>query len=130
MSALRSDASCESLSGQGAPILAAAWSPARPLVFAAAAGDGQLFIFDLRKSKGKPEVTLKVTTDKSACTFVAFNPASPELLATADAQGQVKIWRLSTFLSEPASHELEALDAMAGQARGDEDAADVTDAPP
>ena len=80
----------------GAPLLATAWSPSRPLVFAAAAGDGQLYIFDLKKSKGRPEVTLKVTTDKSAVTSVSFNPMSPELLATADSQGAIKIWRLST----------------------------------
>ena len=86
----------------------------------------QLFIFDLRKSKSRPEVTLEVTTDRSACTCVAFNPTSPELLASADAEGAVKIWRLSTLLSEAAPHELEALDAMAsaGEVR---DAADVTD---
>lgn len=97
-----------------APILCAAWSPARPLVFAAASADGQLYLFDLKKSKGRPEVTLNVTSDdKVACTYVAFNAKSPELLATADAHGAVKIWRLSTFLSEPVAHELDALDAMA-----------------
>ena len=97
-----------------APILCAAWSPARPLVFAAAASDGKLYLFDLKKSKGKPEVTLNVTDDgKTACTYVAFNTKSPELLSTADALGAVKIWRLSTFLAEPVPHELEALDTMA-----------------
>ena len=70
---------------------------------------------------GKPEVTLKVTSNKAAVTSCAFNPKSPELLATADASGSIKIWRLSTFLSEPAAHELEALDAMASSGRGDEE---------
>ena len=72
-------------------------------------------------------MTLNVTTDRSAVTFVDFNPASPELLATSDAQGFVKIWRLSTFLSEPLPHELEALDAMAsaGLQRADDDADDA-----
>ena len=106
-----------------APIMAAAWSPARPLVFAAAAASGELFIYDLKRAKGKPEVTLKVTSNKTAVTACAFNPKSPELLATADAQGFIKIWRLSTFLSEPAARELETLDAMAsvGKAKGDDD---------
>ena len=62
-------------------------------------------------------MTLTVTSDKSAVTSVAFNAKSPELLATADAQGFVKIWRLSTFLSEPAARELEALDAMASSGK-------------
>ena len=68
-------------------------------------------------TSGEP---IGVTIDPVAgVTSVAFNPKSPELLATADAQGFVKIWRLSNFLSEPGAHELEALEAMAsaGQAK-------------
>ena len=44
-------------------------------------------------------------------------------LATADAGGFVKVWRLSTFLSEPVNRELELLDAMANMDRraGDDD---------
>lgn len=42
------------------PLLAAQWSPARPCVFAVGAADGSLFIYDLKRSKAKPEVTLKV----------------------------------------------------------------------
>jgi len=108
--------------GGGTPILAAAWSPARPLVFAAGSADGSLHIFDLKKSKGRPQVTLSVTTDRTAVTSVGFNPKSADLLATADAQGFVKIWRLSTFLSEPAAHELETLDAMASAGMAANDA--------
>ena len=73
------------------------------------------------KPKGKPEVTLKVTSNKAAVTACAFNPKSPELLATADAQGMIKIWRLSTFLSEPAPRELEALEAMSTAGRGQDE---------
>jgi WD40 repeat protein len=110
-----------------APLLTAAWSPARPLVFAAGSADGALYIYDLKKSKGRPQVTLTVTSG-GAVTWVAFNPKSGDLLATADAQGFVKIWRLSTFLTEPAVHELETLDAMATAgmaAQGDDDDADA-----
>ena len=94
-------------------IMSAAWSPSRPLVFAAAGADGVLYVYDLLKSKGKPEVTLTVTTDKSACTAVVFNSKNPSLLATADAQGHVKVWKLSSFLSEPAPREQAALERMA-----------------
>ena len=100
-----------------ATILAASWSPARPLVFAAASSDGALYIYDLKRSKGRPEVTLKVTDDKSAVTGVAFNPRSPELVATADAQGFVKIWRLSTSLSEVSVREADLLNRMANLPR-------------
>jgi len=99
-------------------IFSAAWSPARPLVFAVGAGDGSLYIYDLKRSKGKPEVTLKVTDKGAAVTGVAFNPRSPELLATADADGFVKIWRLSTFLSQVTARELEVLRRMASRGIG------------
>ena len=49
----------------GAPILTAAWSPARPLVFAAGSGDGSLHIFDLKKSKGKPQVIRRLSRSLS-----------------------------------------------------------------
>ena len=62
-------------------------------------------------------MTLKVTEDKSAVTSVAFNPRNPELVATADAQGYVKIWRLSTDLSEVGARELELLNRLANQPR-------------
>uniref|UniRef100_A0A7S4B0D9 Uncharacterized protein n=1 Tax=Chrysotila carterae TaxID=13221 RepID=A0A7S4B0D9_CHRCT len=96
-----------------ASLFACAWSPFRPLVFAVAAADGNLYIYDLKRNKGRPEVTLKVTTDKSAVYSVAFNPRSSELLTTADGQGVVKVWRLSGALSTMVPRELEALDALA-----------------
>ena len=37
----------------------------------------------------------------------------PNLLATADAQGFVKVWRLSTHLSTMAANELQALEKLA-----------------
>jgi len=101
-------------------IFAAAWSPSRPLVFAAAAADGNLYIYDMKRSKGRPDVTLKVTEDKSAVHAVAFNPRCPDLLATADAQGFVKIWQLSHFLSNMAPREQQILDRMAAVRADDE----------
>jgi len=88
------------------------WSPVRPLVFAVAAADGHLYIYDLKRNKGKPQVDLKVTSNRSPVYAVAFNPKAPELVATADGQGFVKVWRLSGDLSTMAPREQELLDKM------------------
>ena len=53
---------------------------------------------------------------------VAFNPRSPQLVATADGQGCVKIWRLSGALSTMVAREQELLDRLAAP-RGLEQAA-------
>lgn len=105
-----------------APLYSCSWSPARPSVFAVGGADGQLHVYDLRRSRGKPELALKVTGDGSAVYAVAFNPAEPSLIATADGQGIVKIWRLSRALSSMAPREQEAFDRLAG-ARTEEAAA-------
>ena len=72
---------------------------------------------------------LQVTTNRSPVYACAFNPQQPNLLATADAQGFVKVWRLSTHLSTMAANELQALEKLAattartadGEAGGDEE---------
>lgn len=107
-------------SASSASLFAAAWSPSRPLVFATASADGNLYIYDMKRSRGKAEVTLKVTTNKSAVHGVSFNPRSPELIATADAQGYVKIWRLSHTLSTTAPREMELLAKLAASSRSEE----------
>ena len=58
------------------PLLAAQWSPARPCVFAVGAADGSLFIYDLKRSKAKPEVTLKVwpATSRAVTCSLVFHP--------------------------------------------------------
>jgi len=99
-------------------LFACSWSPVRPLVFAVAAADGHLYLYDLKRNKGRPEVALKVTTNRSPVYCVAFNPKSPELVATADAQGFVKIWRLSEDFSTMADREQEVLDKLASSASG------------
>jgi len=104
-------------------LFSASWSPSRPSVFAVGASDGHLYIYDLKRNRGKPDVSLKVTTDKTPVYAVAFNPKEPSLVATADGQGFVKIWRLSGALSAMAPREQEAFDKLAGsrgEGRGDE----------
>ena len=42
---------------------------------------------------------------------LAFNPIQQEFLATGDAMGQVRIWRLSHALSTVSKHEAPVLSA-------------------
>ena len=79
--------------------------PRRPLVFAVGDADGNLHIYDLKRSRGCPEATLKVTRNRSPVYAIVFNPRSPQLLATADGEGFVKVWRLSGALSTMAPRE-------------------------
>ena len=60
-----------------------------------------------------------MTDDKSAVHALAFNPRNPELLATADAQGFIKIWQLSHFLSNLAPREQQILERMAAASADD-----------
>ena len=92
-----------------ASLFACEWSPSRPLVFAVGAANGCVYIYDLRRKQRCPVARIQVTNDGSAVYGVAFSPVSGELLATADAQGRVKIWRLSQELSTMAPHEREQL---------------------
>ncbi|XP_068925581.1 cytoplasmic dynein 2 intermediate chain 2 isoform X2 [Petaurus breviceps papuanus] len=89
------------------------WSPVRPLVFAAASGEGDIQLFDLRKSSQKPTVSIKQTPDESPVYCLEFNLQQTHLLAAGDAKGVVKIWQLSTEFTEQASRETEDLDQLA-----------------
>uniref|UniRef100_A0A5F8HDT3 Dynein 2 intermediate chain 2 n=1 Tax=Monodelphis domestica TaxID=13616 RepID=A0A5F8HDT3_MONDO len=89
------------------------WSPVRPLVFAAASGEGDIQLFDLRKSSQKPTVSIKQTPDESPVYCLEFNLQQTQLLAAGDAKGVVKIWQLSTEFTEQAPRETEDLDQLA-----------------
>ena len=94
-------------------LFAACWSPSRPTVFAVGGADGNLYVYDVGKSRGLPEATLQVTTNKSPLYSIMFNPQSPQLVATADAQGYVKVWRLSHALNTMGPRDKRALDRLA-----------------
>ena len=75
-------------------------------------------------------MVLQVTSNRSPVYGVAFNPKNGNLLATADAQGFVKVWRLSTQLSTMGANELAQLEklATARAAGGAEEAAEEDEA--
>nr|XP_054766400.1 cytoplasmic dynein 2 intermediate chain 2-like [Lytechinus pictus] len=97
-------------------LFSAQWSPVRPLVFGAATGQGQLLLYDLKKSKVKPVCTLEASLEKKPLHVVQFNQKHRRLLATGDALGTVMIWQLSDELSIQANREMESLADIADSA--------------
>ncbi|XP_004613530.2 cytoplasmic dynein 2 intermediate chain 2 [Sorex araneus] len=89
------------------------WSPVRPLVFAAASGEGEVQLFDLQRSSQKPTVAIKQTADGSPVYCLEFNPQQTQLLAAGDAQGMVRVWQLSSEFTEQGPRETEDLDQLA-----------------
>ncbi|KAM5259204.1 cytoplasmic dynein 2 intermediate chain 2 isoform 1-T1 [Hipposideros larvatus] len=96
-------------------LFAVRWSPVRPLVFAAASGQGDVLLFDLQKSSQKPTVLIKQTQDESPVYCLEFNRQQTQLLAAGDAKGTVKVWQLSTEFTEQGPRETEDLDRLAAE---------------
>ncbi|KAM8934548.1 cytoplasmic dynein 2 intermediate chain 2 [Pelodytes ibericus] len=91
------------------------WSPVRPLVFAAASGEGQLLLFDLAKNSQKPSLCIKQTENGSPVYCLEFNRSQTQLLAAGDATGTVKVWKLSSDFTEQGARELIILDEIASE---------------
>ncbi|XP_070655470.1 cytoplasmic dynein 2 intermediate chain 2 isoform X3 [Bos indicus] len=96
-------------------LFAVRWSPVRPLVFAAASGEGDVQLFDLQKSSQKPTVSVKQTEDESPVYCLEFNCQQTQLLAAGDAKGTVKVWQLSSEFTEQGARETELLDQLASE---------------
>lgn len=97
------------------------FSPSRPLVFAAAAHDGCVHVFDLLQSAVGPVATLSAPAVTAAgpssearaqLTAFAFNKRQREFLAACDNNGDVHIWKLSWDLSNRQPREDELLAAL------------------
>lgn len=95
----------------------AAWSPVRPFVFACVSKDSYLYIYDLEESRIKPVCTIQAGSEGAAVLSLAFNAASKEYLATGDAQGHVRVWRLSHALSAASPHEAAVLGAKKAETK-------------
>ncbi|KAJ3193686.1 WD repeat-containing protein 34, partial [Dinochytrium kinnereticum] len=76
------------------------WSPYRPAVFSVASSDGHVYFYNLTKNRSLPAASLKLTDEKGVvCTTSCFNHKRPDLFATGDSSGYLKIWKLTTALS-------------------------------
>lgn len=87
----------------------AQFSPTRASVLAAVSRSGQLHLYDLEQSRTKPCVSVDAGADGVAVVSLAFNVAVPNLLASGDLRGNVRIWQLSTKLSQPSDMERAAV---------------------
>ena len=118
------------------------WSRIRPLVFSAASGDGNVYIYDLAKSIHVPNAVLGpsvidptilartcITGSNAFSTHgthfyshseketpayaVCFNPHNRKLLATSDGAGRVRIHRLGWSLSNTFDAEMKLFNRFA-----------------
>ncbi|NXA08163.1 WDR34 protein, partial [Sapayoa aenigma] len=94
------------------------WSPVRPLVFAAASGEGkclQVLLLDLARSAQKPAVSLKQAVGDCPVYCLEFNTKHTQLLAAGDAAGTVKVWQLSSDFTEQGPREMNHLEQLASE---------------
>ncbi|NWW53123.1 WDR34 protein, partial [Pedionomus torquatus] len=101
------------------------WSPVRPLVFAAASGEGNcnkcscltgdVHLFDFQKSSQKPALSIKQAMGDHPVYCVEFNSKQTRLLAAGDAAGAVRVWQLSSDFTEQGPRELNQLEQLASE---------------
>ncbi|NWV02816.1 WDR34 protein, partial [Ptilonorhynchus violaceus] len=101
------------------------WSPVRPLVFAAASGEGnrneclclagEVHLFDLARGRQKPTVSLKQSLSDCPVYCLEFNTKHTRLLAAGDAAGTVKVWKLSSEFTEQGPKEINHLEQLASE---------------
>jgi WD40 repeat protein len=111
------------------PLLDVAWSPARPLVFAASDWAGSVHVFDLSASTSTPALTLQhprraaaqaaAASDALAVNAVAF-ASGGALLASCDEAGCACLWRLSPRLVEQQPGEVAELARLASASHADD----------
>lgn len=91
-------------------VAAAAWSSARPCVFAVAMEMGGVYIYDLVQSRQEPVLHLPLKdTGSQKITSLAFNPKQRGLLAVGDVTGQTRVYRLPFGLSEAQKGEMKLI---------------------
>lgn len=90
-------------------LTAVRWSPSRPAVFAAAAGDGRVYFYDLARSGGgnggglvRPVLALDAAESGRPVHALAFSGRVPTAFATSDGQ-TVRVWRLPAHLAGTGS---------------------------
>mmetsp|Transcript_10525 Transcript_10525/g.29956 ORF Transcript_10525/g.29956 Transcript_10525/m.29956 type:complete len:534 (+) Transcript_10525:187-1788(+) len=93
-------------------LFACRWSPFRPLVIAAAAGDGQVFIYDLNKSILHPITAIDCSGQIDPVYALEFNHKHADYLATGQGS-TVKVWAMGARFKEEHPSEMDKLGRMA-----------------
>uniref|UniRef100_A0A671P2M7 WD repeat domain 34 n=1 Tax=Sinocyclocheilus anshuiensis TaxID=1608454 RepID=A0A671P2M7_9TELE len=91
------------------------WSPTRPLVFAAATGQGLVQMFDLGRRSLRPVATIDQNTSGQPTYCLEFNPKHTNLMAVGNADGSINIWQLSAELTEQGAKEMAMLEQLANE---------------
>ncbi|XP_036385646.1 WD repeat-containing protein 34 [Megalops cyprinoides] len=91
------------------------WSPTRPLLFAAATGQGLVQIFDLGQRSLRPAAVIDQNIKGQPVYCLEFNPRQTHLLAAGNADGTINIWHLSAELTEQGSREAAQLEQLANE---------------
>ncbi|XP_077779008.1 cytoplasmic dynein 2 intermediate chain 2 isoform X1 [Podarcis muralis] len=89
------------------------WSPVRPLVFAAATGEGEVHLFDFGQNSQKPSLSVRQSPEPAYC--LEFNPRRAQLLAAGDGGGGVKVWQLGGEFGEEGGRERSQLEMLANE---------------
>jgi len=82
-------------------LLAAQWSPARPLMLCAASADGTLYFYDLNSNALHPSLAVDANGARDAVAALCFNPMSKDYVATGDGKDGVVLWALGERLQDP-----------------------------
>ena len=97
-------------------LFAAGWSPTRPALIACGGVGGRVCLYDLTATGGEdvqPTEQFRACDAGTDVQAIAFNPALPEYLATADARF-VRVWELGAGLTTERAGERRVIDAIAG----------------
>jgi len=104
-----------------------AWSFHRPMVVACADAHGKVHVYDLAKDRVSPAASLLLHEGDDTAAVggaeepwgrrpalaLAFNQAFSELLAAGDATGRVRVWQLSSALTDAVVGEADMLAKLA-----------------
>ena len=98
-------------------LFAAGWSPTRPALIACGGVGGRVCLYDLTATGGEdvqPTEQFRACDAGTDVQAIAFNPALPEYLATADARFVCGVWELGAGLTTERAGERRVIDAIAG----------------
>ncbi|ORY31504.1 WD40 repeat-like protein [Rhizoclosmatium globosum] len=89
------------------PLTSIAFSPHKATVFAVGSADGMLYFYNLAQNKHLPVLSLPATSKSatntkhvSPVTDLSFNPANPGIVAVADSDGYLRIFKVISSLYE------------------------------
>ncbi|XP_076461827.1 cytoplasmic dynein 2 intermediate chain 2-like [Babylonia areolata] len=93
-------------------LYAASWSPVSPTVFATTTESGHLLLYDLSTPSLVPTYTVEASPAKQPVFCLQFNNQQKQLLATGDAGGSVRVFKLGKDLISSSAHKIDHLENL------------------